>query len=382
MDDYYALLGVERTAAAEDLEKQIRQQLRTWSKRSNHPDLPRRQEAERRVQQYSEMRKILLDPHRRAEYDRRLALEPAASGAAAGPATDKDADVGWLAEAKRHLVGNDYLSAAYAARQARDAAPSDAAAWSVLAWANVQLGNITDALYEAGRAVTLDSGVPAYHLDLGDIQSRMNRHGDAIASYRKALELDPGLEEASVAIAGVLQDTGRHAEALRMLEDLLQRTQDKDWMGDQLAIALITAAEAVPHVQFPGGYAVTAPAEITFMRQHTDRVRQVTKDPALLEGAAGIDEHLAWCASRHWQAPRWMGNGCLIAIAVVGFIVVCSISLGVLASGDVLSILGLMIMWALGLGVAFGVIYLSGFVPGWRLNQLAHLQRIGYPGFR
>src|SRR5690606_33956071 len=77
MDDYYALLGVERTAPASELEKEIRKQLRTWSKRSNHPDLSRRQEAERRVQQLSEARKILLDEQKRAEYDRALAAAPA-----------------------------------------------------------------------------------------------------------------------------------------------------------------------------------------------------------------------------------------------------------------------------------------------------------------
>lgn len=376
MDDYYALLGVERTATTQDLEKQIRTQLRTWSKRSNHPDLSRRQEAERRVQQLSEARKVLLDPGKRAEYDRKLAVTPASSE----PVTGKSSDISWPDEAKRHMMAGDYFSAAYAARQGRDADPGNAEAWSVLAWVNTEMGNLRDALFEAGRAVELDPREASRHLDLGDVRARMQMADDALASYRRAQELDPELEEASVGIAAVLQDTGRHADALQMLEDLLPRSRDPEWLGNQLAIALLTAAEAVPRVQWPEGYMVTSPREVTFMRQHLDRARALTQDPDLLAAADDIDRNLQWCTERHWRAPAWMGNGCLIAIAVVGFIVAGIVSLGVLASGGILDIVTLLLFWGVGLGAIITIVYFSGFVPGWKMNQIAHFQQNRYLG--
>lgn len=380
MDDYYALLGVERNAPIKDLEKQIRTQLRTWSKRSNHPDLSRRQEAERRVQQLGEARKVLLDAGRRAEYDRRLALAPAPASTSREPATGKPSGVGWLDEAKRHIVTGDYFSAAYAARQARDADPDDAETWSTLAWVNAETGNLRDALFEAGRAVELDPLDASRHVDLGDLRARMQITDGAHAAYRRALELDPEREEAVVGIAAIVQDAGRHAEALRLLEDLLPRSRDPEWLGDQLAIALLTAAESVPRAQWPEGYMVTSPAEVDFMRGHVQRVREVTRDADLLAAADDIERGLDWCAERHWRTPAFMGNGCLIAFATVAFIVVAIISLGVLASGDILGIFGLLLFWAMGAGAIAAVVYLSGFQPGWKINQIAHFQQNRYLG--
>ncbi|MGH3239453.1 MAG: tetratricopeptide repeat protein [Spirillospora sp.] len=378
MDDYYALLGVERTAPTKDLEKQIRTQLRTWSKRSNHPDLSRRQEAERRVQQLGEARKVLLDAGRRAEYDRRLALVPAP--ASREPATGKPAGVAWLDEAKRHIVAGDYFSAGYAARQARDAEPGNPEAWSTLAWVNAETGNLRDALFEAGKAVELDPLEAGRHVDLGDLRMGMRMPDGALDCYRRALELDPEREEAVVGIAGIVQDAGKHAEAVRMLEDLLPRSRDPEWLGDQLGIALLTAAEAVPRAQWPEGYMVTTPAEVDFMRGHVHRVREVTRHPDLLAAADEIDRNLDWCTERHWRTPGCMGNGCLIALAAVGLIVVGIFSLAVLASGDILGILMLLLFWGIGVAAVAAVIYASGFQPGWKINQNVHLQQNRYVG--
>jgi curved DNA-binding protein CbpA len=64
--DYYALLGVARTASRPGIEQAIRQGIRTWSKQTGRPELDRRQEAERKMQQIKEAREILLDDDRRA----------------------------------------------------------------------------------------------------------------------------------------------------------------------------------------------------------------------------------------------------------------------------------------------------------------------------
>jgi tetratricopeptide (TPR) repeat protein len=368
MDDYYAILGVERTATPEEIEKEIKQELRTWTKRTNSPELPRRQEAERRVQQLSEARKLLLDPEQRGAYDRRLAAEPVASQAN----TDKAAGTGWLEEALRHQAANDYLSAAYAARMARDAAPDDPVAWRTLAWANVQLRNTNDAVFEAGRAVMLAPGDATYHYDLGEIHFVRRSWKEAMESYQRALQLDPGLEAAGIGIAGVLQSTGRYPESLSMMEQLYQRSQNKDWMGDQLGLALLLAAEALPRVQLPGSYAVTSPEEIMSMQQYVDRARQVSRQSDLMTTAQSIERHLTWCVSRHWQPRPWMTNGCLIVI-VLGLLLFIGIGfLGALAASDPASAFGALVFGVIVFGPIAAIVYFTGYIPGWKLNQTAY----------
>ena len=72
MKDYYQLLNIDRTASTEEISKAYRQQLRLWRSRTNAPDLDRRQEAERVLQELDTAKKILLDRTSRAEYDRLL----------------------------------------------------------------------------------------------------------------------------------------------------------------------------------------------------------------------------------------------------------------------------------------------------------------------
>ena len=72
MKDYYQLLNISRTASTEEINQAYRQQLRLWRNRTNAPDLERRQEAERVLEELDAAKKILLDHTSRAEYDRVL----------------------------------------------------------------------------------------------------------------------------------------------------------------------------------------------------------------------------------------------------------------------------------------------------------------------
>src|SRR5688500_17026044 len=129
LTDYYALLGVDQNATPEELTSRMKQELRIWQKRTNNPDLTRRQEAEQKVKQLSEARQVLLDSDQRRAYDQRLAAQGAVS-----PTTPTVADGSdWLRKAKEFLAVNDYLSASYAAREARQNYGESAEVWSVQA---------------------------------------------------------------------------------------------------------------------------------------------------------------------------------------------------------------------------------------------------------
>lgn len=62
MDDYYRIVGAERTASAAELDRKSREQTRLWQPRTSLADLPRRHEAERRMTLLGEARTTLLDP--------------------------------------------------------------------------------------------------------------------------------------------------------------------------------------------------------------------------------------------------------------------------------------------------------------------------------
>jgi DnaJ-class molecular chaperone len=84
MEDYYALLSLDRSADADSIKAAITRELRVWTRRTNAPELEKRQAAERRIKLLQEAESTLLDDTRRARYDRNLASQPVHQGTRSG----------------------------------------------------------------------------------------------------------------------------------------------------------------------------------------------------------------------------------------------------------------------------------------------------------
>ena len=218
--DYYELLDLPANASLEEIERRLQRELRAWVQKTNAPDLERRQAAERRVEDLSNAKRVLLHPDQRSLYDQERARRPARPPTAAtdpiAPVIRADDDL--VDRARAHLAEDDVASAVYEARLATERRPSDAEAWAVLAEAKLRWGKPDDALYEYDRAIELRPNHAPYHFGLATLHETQGHWGRALLHYERAAKCD-GTEPAYKVAAGRLNlELGLTDKALPLLE--------------------------------------------------------------------------------------------------------------------------------------------------------------------
>ena len=80
------------------------------------------------------------------------------------------------------------------------------------------------------RALTLDAGDPDVLVTRGDLRASVGRREEAIADYRRALELKPDLPEALLGLARASVDSGEFVEAEEAARRFITRRR-RDWRG-------------------------------------------------------------------------------------------------------------------------------------------------------
>jgi tetratricopeptide (TPR) repeat protein len=83
-----------------------------------------------------------------------------------------------------------------------------------------------EALGELEAALAINPNVAAWHAQRGYLLEELDRPTDAVASYERALELEPGDPDVAVALGVALARLGRHARALEVLEDIARTYPD------------------------------------------------------------------------------------------------------------------------------------------------------------
>jgi tetratricopeptide (TPR) repeat protein len=86
--------------------------------------------------------------------------------------------------------------------------PTMGPAWFELGNIDASLGHWDDALQEVECASRWQSHLPAYYACMGKILARLNRHPEAVARYRQALQADDNYWDGHIALGGELAGAG------------------------------------------------------------------------------------------------------------------------------------------------------------------------------
>jgi len=143
-----------------------------------------------------------------------------------------------LAEAKRDYEADKFKEAAKKYQMILEADPENAPAHQGLAQCLNRLGQYEEAAAECGRALELDSGLAIPHAILGgSIYFRQRRFEKGETELRKAIELDPALEEAYISLGTTLGEQERFQEAVSVLRRALELNPDRSITHYNLSIA-------------------------------------------------------------------------------------------------------------------------------------------------
>ncbi len=131
------------------------------------------------------------------------------------------------------LVARDDLAgAAVEYRQAIQLDPNNPASHNNLGNVLRKLGRLDDAEQEVRRTLELDSSSGAAHANLADICYMNHKLTLAISEYRIAITLDPKRGTPYFNLALALRSTGRSAESLAVIDQLLKESKHDPEMSD------------------------------------------------------------------------------------------------------------------------------------------------------
>jgi len=135
--------------------------------------------------------------------------------------------------------------------EAARANPKDAIAWCRWAFALASAGQ-TDAALTALRHATPRTADAPVAISAGELFEILERPGEALRAYRRAVELEPAFVDAQIALANLLSRQGDVSGAIAALEAALEHTPDHATLEGELADALLAAgrrAEAWDHLE-------------------------------------------------------------------------------------------------------------------------------------
>jgi Flp pilus assembly protein TadD len=277
--DYYALINVSPTISDADLKTALYAALRQWTNRQNHRQLEKRQEAERNVAHLEDAKKVLLDPAKRAQYNKILAK----AADEQRPAEHNQVPAGNLIEAGwRYLQDGNVAEALYVATKATQQQGDNPAAWALLAQAKFRWGDTEDAIYEYKRAIQLRPNEASYYFDLGSVYETEHQYDHALQQYSRAVKIDPKTAMYRAAVGAVLCKEDNYSEGIPILERCVAEDPENSGFGWFLAVAYVNSAQ-LNWTYVPNGNSLGVPEGhyATTREQVIQAQRQLAKAAAL-----------------------------------------------------------------------------------------------------
>lgn len=370
--DYYEILGIGRSASAEEIKEAVKAQTRTWRKRTEAADLSIRQEAETRVKLIEEARSTLSHDSKKSQYDTKLQREGVKQAEQTSVA---NSGAGWAEQAKHFLTIGDYHSAVYAAREATQQAGNTADNWYLRSRANAGLDRLDDAWYEAQQAAQIESNNPEFQFHVGAVAEEMGKLDAALNAYKASSRLsDEPMYE--LAVGGVLLTAGRSKEALDVIRKVHARVPDDKTANYYMGSALLDAAERVPAIRSDDGYVVTSAEEVAEMRSLTQRTFGLNHvDDETREWARQIDAYLDDMEKKQLNRAAFgtlMSGGADMGCLGMAIVPVLLLVPALMLIGGLTAIASGGFIWMLiGAALLFGE-YKMFWVPGWKINKSIH----------
>lgn len=279
--DYYAILLIDRDADADDIDAGYQIKLAMLEKRTEGvTELADRVKLEHIVDTYGLARAVLLDPAKRAAYDRELA---GGELVAAPPAIDTELN---FRIAEEMMSKKQWAQAIGVLKTVIARSPGEADFHAALGWVSWNEGQSNEEAAETARghlnhALSIDPDHPAAHDYKGRIDAIL-RTDDAGAVFHleRALDLDPTRLEALSTIEGLLVTRGELRRLERILKRLLFRLRGKGGAPEVTAWTRL-ARLYIDHLDDP----VNAAAAIANAR------KLAPKDPEVISLGQRADHH-------------------------------------------------------------------------------------------
>ncbi len=286
----YKILNVPQGAPAEGIKKAIIRELRLWTNRTNAPQIERRQEAERMVKLLGDAEAILLDPLKRAAYDRQLATAPRDERDVDESDLRGKADL--IREARQLLTEGNIADALFVARKATERDGANPDAWAVLAQAQFRWGDTEDAIYEYKRAIKLRPNDASLYFDLGQVYESAERMGDALQQYQRSAQIEPKTPMFRAAVGALHLKTEQYDDAIKTLEQCVADEPENSTFQWFLAIAYAHSALETWTV-VPEGGPVPAGCYATEKEQVRDAQRRVARALQMKFDDSELAAHIA-----------------------------------------------------------------------------------------
>ncbi len=335
MENYYEILEISPSASEEEIRKALFQAYRKWSNRTNAPQLERRQEAERIVKLLQDVEEVLLNPQKRALYDRQLqggeslkpdtepAIHPEPVTEIESTVVDDGVEKGWL------LLQEGKLTEAFSlVSTITEKNDDNAEAWSLLAEIYLRQNKLEHAIKASQQAIQIVPTHASGYALLGRILEHGKRLEEAVEQFEKAWKLEPTSLDYCGSVGILLVKTEQYAKALSPLEKCIENETDPkknstyQWY---LAFAYhrlaytnwLEISEGHPHVD--AGLYATEKKHIQEARTYLDRALGLSfDDPQLSANLNSCKQDLQRLSSR-----QFMGNWLLPSInAAIGILAI------------------------------------------------------------